>query len=171
VEYIKPIKLQISEKLKHDEAYRKAFFRANATDGIALQIRDLRKRRKLNQIALASECGMKQSAVSRIEQAEYSAWTFNTLWRVAEALKARLIVTFQPIEEAINEFETAEREATKGSRKAGNTNPERVAWPVYEVRGTQKIAGDSTPRMFVPKSQRSSELIVPKSHNTMTTGK
>lgn len=109
MDYTKPIKLGIADKLKADEVYRKAFFRAYATDSIALQIRELRKlRENMTQVELAESCGMKQSAVSRIEQAEYSSWTFNTLCRVAEALKARLIVTFQPMEEAIRDYEVRE---------------------------------------------------------------
>ena len=110
MDYTKPIKLGIAEKLKTDEVYRREFFRAYVTDRIALQIRQLRKLRdEMTQIELAKSCGMKQSAVSRIEQAEYSAWTFNTLLRVADALKARLIVTFQPVEEAIRAYEIEKR--------------------------------------------------------------
>lgn len=108
MDYTKPIELGIAEKLKKDEGYRRAFFRASATDSIALQIRQLRKLRVLKQAELAEAADMKQSAVSRIEQAEYSSWTFNTLWRVAEALNARLIVRFQPIESAIKEYEMSE---------------------------------------------------------------
>lgn len=109
MQYTKPINLGIAEKLKNDKEYRRAFFRASATDSIALQIRDLRKRRELKQAELAVAADMKQSAVSRIEQAEYSAWSFNTLSRVADALDARLIITFQPMEVAVKEFESAER--------------------------------------------------------------
>lgn len=107
MDYTKPIELKVIENLKHDPEYRKAFFRADATDSIALQIRQLRKRRALNQSELAAAADMKQSAVSRIEQAEYSSWTFNTLCRVAEALNARLRIVFQPVQDAIAEFERA----------------------------------------------------------------
>ena len=109
MEYTTPIELGIAEKLKKDEGYRRVFFRAFVTDSIALQIQQLRKLHALKQSGLAAAAGMKQSAISRIEQAEYSSWTFNTLSRVAEALKARLIITFQPMEEAISEYENAER--------------------------------------------------------------
>lgn len=118
MDYTKPIELGIAEKLKKDEGYRKSFFRAFATDSIALQIRQLRKFRELKQAELAATADMKQSAVSRIEQAEYSSWTFNTLWRVAEALNARLIVRFQPIEDAIGEYEIKEGIETPSVGKA-----------------------------------------------------
>lgn len=112
MDYTTPIKLGIAEKLKQDKEYRRAFFRASATDSIALQIRQLRKLRALKQAELAAAAEMKQSAVSRIEQAEYSAWSFNTLSRVADALESRLIITFQPMEIAVKEFEAAERRAS-----------------------------------------------------------
>jgi transcriptional regulator with XRE-family HTH domain len=106
VDYTKPIELGIADKLRNDKGYRNAFFRGHTTDSIAQQIRKLRKLRdNMKQSQLAEAAGMKQSAISRIEQAEYSSWTFNTLWRVAEALGARLIVDFQPIEDAIKEYE------------------------------------------------------------------
>ena len=56
---------------------------------------------------------MKQSAISRIEQAEYSGWSFNTLLRVADALGARLRVTFEPAESVIERYEENEVVAVK----------------------------------------------------------
>ena len=108
MDFITPIELGIVEKLKNDKEYRQAFFRSSVTDSIAIQIRELRKLRSLKQGDLAAATEMKQSAISRIEQAEYSSWTFNTLSRVAEALDAKLTVTFQPAEQAIKEHEAAE---------------------------------------------------------------
>ena len=51
---------------------------------------------------------MKQSAVSRIEQADYSGWSFNTLFRVADALEARLMVSFEPVEDVIDWYRRKE---------------------------------------------------------------
>ena len=53
---------------------------------------------------------MKQSAVSRIEQASYSRWNIDTLWRIAEALDLRMRITFEPMEHVIRQFEEWERE-------------------------------------------------------------
>ena len=106
MDYTKPIDLKIAEKLRKDEDYRKAFFRAEAADSIALRIRDLRKERDdLTQAELAARADMKQSAISRIEQAEYASWSFNTLSRVAEALDSHLVVTFERNEDAIRKYE------------------------------------------------------------------
>jgi len=44
---------------------------------------------------------MGQPAVSRIEQATYSGWTYKTLARVAEKLNARLRIVYEPLEEVI----------------------------------------------------------------------
>jgi transcriptional regulator with XRE-family HTH domain len=102
---ITSVRLKIKEKLKTDPAYRTKFFRRTAQDEIALQIRQLRKMRDLKQKGLAQKAGMKQSAISRIEQAEYEAWTFKTLFRIAEALDARLDITFKPLEKVLPEYE------------------------------------------------------------------
>lgn len=103
----KLIRLNLAEKLKK-KAYRLAFFRARAQDDTAANIRALREKRELSQIKLAELSGMKQSAISRIEQAEYSSWTYKTLQRVAEALDARLVVIFEPAEDVIARYENME---------------------------------------------------------------
>ena len=93
-------------ELLHDPARRQEFFRALVQDEVASQIRSLRKRRGLKQEDIATSTGMKQSAVSRIEQAEYSSWTLTTLLRVAASLDARWRMTLEPAEEAIKEYES-----------------------------------------------------------------
>jgi transcriptional regulator with XRE-family HTH domain len=92
------------KELFGDPERRNAFFRAITQDEIASQIRALRKERDLTQSEIAGLAEMKQSAISRIEQAEYAAWNLNTLFRVAEALNARWRVVLQPCEEAVKEF-------------------------------------------------------------------
>ncbi len=51
---------------------------------------------------------MKQSAISRIEQADYGNWSLNTLFRVADALDARLCISFDPIEEVVAQYKDEE---------------------------------------------------------------
>jgi len=108
---ISPIELHLSEKLEKDPEYRKRFFRGQAQDEVASIITSLRKARKKRQIDLARETGMKQSAISRIEQAEYSGWTLKTLFRIADALDARLRVLFEPAELVIEQYRQREVEA------------------------------------------------------------
>lgn len=101
------IDLELSEIL-HDAVRRQEFFKAIVQDEIASQIRELRKKRELKQSDIAERANMKQSAVSRIEQADYSSWTLTTLLRVAAALDARWRMILQPCEEAIKEYENLE---------------------------------------------------------------
>lgn len=105
------IDLNVSEELK-DPEFAKLFFHQMARDEIAIGIRKLREKRELNQTQLARLAGMKQSAISRLEQAEYSGWSFPTLIRIADALGARLKFIIDPIEDVIREYEREEREAS-----------------------------------------------------------
>lgn len=104
---LKSIKLRIAEKLK-DKGYRREFFRGLAEDEVAQQIRSLRKKRGLLQKDIAEQTGMKQSAVSRLEQAEYSRWGFPTLLRIANTLDARIRIIFEPAEDVIKHYERLE---------------------------------------------------------------
>lgn len=97
-----PIKLNIAQKIEKDKDYRKKFFQRRTQDEIAMSIRGLRENRKMRQVDLAKKSDMKQSAISRIEQADYSAWSLTTLFRVADALEARLRVVFEPVENGVN---------------------------------------------------------------------
>lgn len=103
-----PLKLNIAKRLKEDKGYRKRFFRGQTQDEIAMGLRSLREKRGKRQTDLAKESGMKQSAISRIEQAEYSGWSFTTLLRVADTLDARLRVIFEPAEIVIERYEQNE---------------------------------------------------------------
>lgn len=104
------IKLNIAKKIEEDKEYRKRFFRGQAEDEIAISIKGLREKRKKRQIDLANEAGMKQSAVSRIEQSDYCGWSLKTLFRIADALDARLRVIFEPSEAVIEQYKKMESE-------------------------------------------------------------
>src|SRR5580658_5770061 len=111
-----------------DPTRRQAFFRAITQDEIASQIRDLRKTRRLTQTRFAELADMKQSAVSRIEQAEYASWSLATLFKAAAALNARWRMILEPCEEAIKEFEGIE----EGK----------------EIAASEKLIGESALRAF-----------------------
>ena len=112
------IKLNIVKKLEEDKEYRKKFFRGQAEDEIAISIKSLREKRKKRQVDLANESGMRQSAISRIEQSDYCGWSLNTLFRVADALDARLRVIFEPIETVIDQYKTMELEIERDESSA-----------------------------------------------------
>ena len=125
---ISPVKLNIAKRLKEDKKYRERFFRGQIQDEIAMGIRSLRDKRQKRQIDLAKESGMKQSAISRIEQAEYSGWSFNTLLRIADTLDARLRVIFEPAEIVIARYEENEIAASVGADEYA---------PFYESNATE----------------------------------
>ena len=117
---ISPIKLNIADKLEKDKEFRKHFFRVQAQDRIAMNIKKLRKERKKTQADVAKESNMKQSAVSRIEQADYSGWSMNTLFRVADVLDARLRVSFEPMEDVVDWYRKKEEVATIDGNQFAN---------------------------------------------------
>lgn len=89
-----------------DKDFRDEFFRGQLEISIPEQIKNLRKFRSLNQQELAEKAGMKQSAVSRLEGANYGKWGVDTLLRIAEALDSRLTVTFEPYEAVLAFYKT-----------------------------------------------------------------
>lgn len=105
---LKPIKLSIAEKLKQKKAFRLGFFRAKSRDNVTLEIGKMRRQRRVSVSTLAKDCGMKQPAMSRILDSEYSSWTFNTLIRLAEAMDAVWEFRLRPAEEVIKEYEKQE---------------------------------------------------------------
>lgn len=79
---------------------------------------------------------MGQPAVSRIEQASYSGWTYKTLARVAEKLNARLRIIYEPLEEVIARMDAdgeSVAEVNAGpARKEAVAEVERVQPPVSD---------------------------------------
>jgi transcriptional regulator with XRE-family HTH domain len=98
------IRINLAEKLEN-KTYRHKFFKGRTEDELASKLIEFRKKRGLSQAALARLCGMKQSAVSRIEKASYSRWSFATLWRVAKALDVRVQVIFTDMADVVREYE------------------------------------------------------------------
>ena len=104
---LKSIDLNLFEKLQ-DKEFRDAFFEQEFLDNNAIDIRALRKFRNLRQVDVAAATGMQQSAVSRIEQAEYSNWNCKTLLRLAQALDAKLTISWRPVEFTVENYKTTE---------------------------------------------------------------
>lgn len=93
------INTELADRLEHDEAFQRRYIRAWTQTEVASEIRSLRKTRRKNQRQVAELIGTGQSAISRIEKADYDGWTYKTLITIAERLKARLRITFEPIED------------------------------------------------------------------------
>lgn len=101
-----------AESLKHeldDPEYRAAYAESFLDLWIATQIRVLREQRGLSQAALAEKAGMKQTAISRLEDINHSAWTVSTLKRLARAFGLYLSVKFEPFGQLLEDAEHAGR--------------------------------------------------------------
>lgn len=109
---LKSIKLDLTRKLRN-KSYRDEFFYEFTNDQVAQQIRELRKKRGLNQAELAEITGTTQSAISRLEQADYSSWGFQTLVSIARGLDARLNFVLEPAEVVMEHYERLEIESAQ----------------------------------------------------------
>ncbi len=78
-----------------DPKFREAFEKYYLEALIAEKIYALREKRHLTQKQLAAKAGMKQHAVSRIEQGDISM-TLRTVQRLARALGCLVEVNFKP---------------------------------------------------------------------------
>jgi transcriptional regulator with XRE-family HTH domain len=88
-----------------DPEYRHAYLESFLNSLIAFQIRALRKRRGWSQDDLAAEMGTKQSAISRIEDPDYSTWKIETLRKAARAFDLALVVKFVSFGDAVDDIE------------------------------------------------------------------
>ena len=102
------VRFELARKLQEDEEYRKQFFRIQAQKDVAEQLIKLRALRNMTQIQVANLASMKQSSISRIEQAEYGSWNYKTLVRVTEPLGARVKIIIEPVENVIAQYKEDE---------------------------------------------------------------
>ena len=92
------IDAELADRLEKDDAFRRRYIRMWAQTEVAGEIRALRKKRGLRQSEVAKLTKTGQSAISRIERADYDGWTYKTLIEIACELKARLRISYEPIE-------------------------------------------------------------------------
>ena len=91
---------RLTEKLlKQNPSLKEEFEKADQAWDIAFQVYDLRKKAGLTQKQLAELVHTRQSNISRIEDADYTGYTWKTLEKITKALKARLQIKIVPIED------------------------------------------------------------------------
>jgi transcriptional regulator with XRE-family HTH domain len=73
--------------------------------GIAAQIIALRQRCGLNQQQVADLIGVRKTAISQVEKADYQNWSSNTLRNIADALDARIRVLIEPSEDILRQYD------------------------------------------------------------------
>lgn len=78
-----------------DDEYRYGYVESFLDAFIAAQLRALRLQRGWEQEDVAKRMGTKQSAISRLENVNYSSWSISTLKRLAKVFGVRLKVSFE----------------------------------------------------------------------------
>jgi transcriptional regulator with XRE-family HTH domain len=81
-------------ELRHPE-YSEGYAESFLNSYVATQIKVIREQRNMKQSDLAREVGTTQTAISRIENVNYSSWNINTLKKLARAFRVRLMVSFE----------------------------------------------------------------------------
>jgi transcriptional regulator with XRE-family HTH domain len=87
-------------RLRNNEA-RVAYVEAELTNGVAAQIRVMRQSRNWTQLELAEILGTTQNVVSRLEDASYGKFSFQTLLKVAGAFDVALLTRFVPFSQFV----------------------------------------------------------------------
>ncbi|MEW6602562.1 MAG: helix-turn-helix transcriptional regulator, partial [Nitrospirota bacterium] len=87
----------LEEQLK-EPAFSERFRKAGEAWDVALQIAALREQAGLSQKDLAKLLGTSQQQISRLESPSYEGHSLSMLRRVAEALHAKVRITFEPAE-------------------------------------------------------------------------
>lgn len=77
-----------------NKEYRDLYVENHIKDGLAFQIRGMRKGRRLSQSELADKIDTEQSAVSRLEDPDYGRYSIDTLMKLASAFDVALLVRF-----------------------------------------------------------------------------
>jgi len=88
----------ISDALRvelRDPEYSEGYTESFLNSYIATQIKVIREQRGMKQADLAREVGTTQTAISRIENVNYSSWSIKTLKKLARAFRIRLMVSFE----------------------------------------------------------------------------
>lgn len=101
---------RLRERFKNPE-YRRAYVDSFSDSFLATQIKVLREQRKLTQHELADRAGVRQSQVSKWENANNSSWQIRTLKNLARALDLVLVVRFESFGRMVPEIESFGREA------------------------------------------------------------
>ncbi len=107
----------LEEQLK-EPAFAERFKHAGEAWDVALQIASLRQRAGFSQKDLAKLLKTSQQQISRLESPGYEGHTLSMLRRVAEALHARVRVTFEP-EQKGSEMRVAEGSVVYGAKRTG----------------------------------------------------
>jgi transcriptional regulator with XRE-family HTH domain len=98
----RPRRDELVAALRQSKPYRDTYLRRVVRGAVAAQVRTLRESLPATQAELGQLVGMKQTAISRLENPESAGLTIDTLLRLASALDVALIIKFAPYSELVN---------------------------------------------------------------------
>lgn len=84
-----------------DGEYAHAYMESHAVSRIAAQIYALRKQRGWTQRQLSDKSGVAQERISKIESADFSSLTMNTLKKFSQAFDVDISISFRPFSQGI----------------------------------------------------------------------
>lgn len=141
---------QLLEELREefsDEDSRYTYVEAHLNASVAAQIKTFRG--EMSQQELAEKTGTKQSGISRLENANYSAWKVETLRKLARAFGLRLHISFEEFGTLAPEIENFKNAVLK-KRKFGDdpafkepTEREKESVAVADLQGIATTKSDS----------------------------
>lgn len=85
----------LKEQFKEDKDLEKDFYKGLEKSRIAIEITAFRERSGLTQAELARRVGTSQSAIARMENADYQNYSIRTLRKIAEVLDLELLVSLR----------------------------------------------------------------------------
>jgi len=85
----------LKEQFKADKELEKDFYKGLEKSRIAIEIAAFREKEGLTQAELARRVGTSQSAIARMENADYQNYSIRTLRKIAEVLDLELLVSLR----------------------------------------------------------------------------
>jgi transcriptional regulator with XRE-family HTH domain len=85
----------LKEQFKEDKDLEKDFYKGLEKSRIAIEITAFREKQGLTQAELARRVGTSQSAIARMENADYQNYSIRTLRKIAEVLDLELLVSLR----------------------------------------------------------------------------
>lgn len=151
------IRKRLLKKFRNRD-YRHSYVESFLDSLISTQIRLLRERGDWSQKELAEKIGTTQSAISRIESADHSAWGFKTLRTLARVFDMALSVRFVSFGDAVKDIE--------GFRADRLIRPSFSEDPVFlqeqagqtESEGENLVVVDFVGQSQVPRAQKVSTV-------------
>jgi transcriptional regulator with XRE-family HTH domain len=150
----------LRQDLKHEEfseGYAESFLDAY----IATQIKVLREQNEMTQAQLAERLKTTQTAISRIENVNYSGWNISTLKRIARAFDVRLKVSFETYGSLIRDVEGFNRESLRRTPREKDTELLQENVPGAAMKKLGNVIDLAEYKQRMPEPERAAELIDP----------